>query len=87
MIPKLLKFVLGTRNDRQLKKWFKTVSAINAVESGLKDLSNEQLKDKTSEFRERLANGESLWQVLPEAFAVVREVALRQLNMRHFDVQ
>ena len=87
MIPKLIKSVFGTRNDRQLKKLSKTVAAINDLEPGLQKLSDEQLKAKTPELKERLANGASIDDVLPEAFALVREVASRQLDMRHFDVQ
>ena len=86
MIP-LLKKLLGTRNDRLLKQYRKVVQKINALEPAMKELSDEQLAAKTPEFKERLANGEKLNSILPEAFAVVREASSRVLGMRHFDVQ
>ncbi len=84
---KILEKIFGTKNERELKRYFKTVEEINALESEIKALSNDELKNKTSEFRERLSKGESLDSILIEAFAVVREVANRTLGMRHFDVQ
>ncbi len=87
MISNLLKKVFGSRNDRLLKQYRGVVAKINALESSIQQLSDEALRAKTSEFRERLAKGESLDALLPEAFAVVREAAVRVYGMRHFDVQ
>ena len=86
-ITKLAKKILGSRNDRLLKRLKKGIEGINALESGLMALSDLELKGKTSEFKDRLKTGETLDQLLPEAFAVVREAARRTVNMRHFDVQ
>ncbi|NEN75669.1 preprotein translocase subunit SecA [Pelistega sp. NLN82] len=83
----LLKKLVGSRNDRLLKQYRKIVQKINALEPSMQALSDEQLANKTAEFKERIANGESLNALLPEAFAVVRESSLRVLGMRHFDVQ
>ena len=83
----LVKKVIGSRNERVLKRMFKTVERINALEEGLKALSDEELSAKTVEFRSRLDEGEALDDLLPEAFAVVREAGRRVLQMRHFDVQ
>ncbi|HZY15697.1 MAG TPA: preprotein translocase subunit SecA [Ramlibacter sp.] len=82
----LTKF-FGSRNDRLLKQYRRTVERINALEPKLEPLSDEQLRAKTAEFRERLAQGEALDDLLPEAFAVVREGSKRVMKMRHFDVQ
>lgn len=87
MISSLLKKVFGSRNDRLVKQYRQTVARINALESGLTGLSDEALGAKTAEFRQRLANGETLEQLLPEAFAVCREASRRAMGMRHFDVQ
>jgi len=87
MVGKIFKKVFGTKNDRELKSLRKTVEKINQHESAFKDLSDEQLRDKTSEFKERLSAGESLDKLLPEAFSAVREAAGRSLGMRHFDTQ
>ncbi len=87
MILKAVKKVLGSRNDRLIKKHRKTVNRINAIEAEFEALSDEQLAAKTLEFRERLDKGETLDQLLPEAFATVREAGRRVLGMRHFDVQ
>jgi len=83
----ILKKVFGTKNDREIKRIRKIVDHINTFEPHMKELDDEQLTNKTIEFRERLEKGESLDQVLPEAFAVCREAAWRVLQMRHFDVQ
>lgn len=83
----LLKKLIGSRNDRLLKQYRKIVQKINALEPSMKELSDEQLAHKTTEFKERIAQGASLDSLLPEAFAVVREASLRVLGMRHFDVQ
>ncbi|MEO8039581.1 MAG: preprotein translocase subunit SecA, partial [Betaproteobacteria bacterium] len=87
MISNLLKKVFGSRNDRLLKRYTQTVRAINALEAGLQNLSDDELRAKTDHFKERLSRGETLDQLLPEAFAVVREGSRRSLGMRHFDVQ
>ena len=85
-IPFLTK-IFGSRNDRLLKQYRRTVERINALESGLAGLSDEQLQAKTGEFQSRLAAGSTLDDLLPEAFAVVREASKRVMKMRHFDVQ
>ncbi len=87
MIATLLKKIFGSRNDRLIKKYMHAVRAINALEPGIEGLNDAQLRAKTDEFRERLTKGETLDDLLPEAFAVVREAGKRTLNMRHFDVQ
>lgn len=87
MIGKLIKAVFGSKNERELKRMNKVVLRINALEPEMQKLSDEQLKAKTNEFRDRYTNGETLDQLLPEAFAVVREAGSRVLGMRHFDVQ
>ena len=73
MINKLLAKVIGTQNDRELKRLWPVVARINALEPSVAPLTDAQLKAKTAEFRQRVANGESLDDLLPEAFAVVRE--------------
>jgi preprotein translocase subunit SecA len=87
MIQTLLAKVIGTQNERDLKKLRPIVAEVGAFEPTLQGFSDDQLRAKTAEFKTRLANGESLDDVLPEAFAVVREAGRRVLNMRHFDVQ
>ena len=87
MVTGLLKKVFGSRNDRLLKQYTKTVSAINGMEAAMSALTDPQLQAKTDEFRTRVAAGESTDELLPEAFAVVREASKRVLGMRHFDVQ
>ena len=87
MIQKILTRIFGSRNQRMLKGYRKTVAEINALEPSLTPLSDEQLAGKTAEFRERIAKGETVDALLPEAFAVCREAARRVLGMRHFDVQ
>ena len=87
MAIQLLTKIFGSRNDRLLKQYRKTVDRINALEPGLEGLSDEALKAKTQEFRDRLAGGAALDALLPEAFAVVREASKRVMKMRHFDVQ
>jgi preprotein translocase subunit SecA len=83
----LLTSIFGSRNDRLIKTYRKTVQRINGLESQFESLSDEALKGQTAQFKQRLANGESLDQLLPEAFAVVREASKRVMKMRHFDVQ
>ena len=87
MISTLFKRIFGSRNDRLVKQYAQKVLSINAMEPAMQALSDEALKAKTEEFKQRHANGETLEQLLPEAFAVVREVGKRVLGMRHFDVQ
>jgi len=87
MISGLLKKIFGSRNDRLIKQYFQTVKRINALEPALEALTDEALRAKTDEFRQRHAAGESLDDLLPEAFAVVREAGKRELGMRHFAVQ
>jgi len=79
--------ILGDENKNYFKKLQPTVDAINALEEQLRTLDDYALKDKTKEFKDRLAKGESLDNLLNEAFAVVREAARRNLGQRHFDVQ
>jgi preprotein translocase subunit SecA len=87
MIQKLLAKVIGTQNERELKRLYPLVGEINALEPTTQALSDEQLRAKTHEFRERIAAGDTLDDLLVPAFAVVREAGRRVLNMRHFDVQ
>src|SRR3972149_137911 len=87
MFPRILTRVFGSRNDRLIKRYNKSVQRINALEPATSALSDEALRAKTVEFKERLAPGEGPDGLLPEAFAVVREAGKRALNMRHFDVQ
>jgi len=87
MLNTLVKRIFGSRNDRTLRRMEKTVLVINGLESQMHALTDAQLSAKTAEFKSRLAAGETLEQLLPEAFAVVRETSLRTLNLRHFDVQ
>jgi preprotein translocase subunit SecA len=87
MITGIFKKIFGSRNDRLIKQYRKTVAQINALEAELAQLSEQQLRDKTQHFRARIAAGETLESLLPEAFAVCREASKRVMNMRHFDVQ
>ncbi|EPO2919978.1 preprotein translocase subunit SecA [Vibrio cholerae] len=87
MITKLLTKVIGSRNDRTLRRLRKIVKEINNYEPAFEALSDEELKAKTVEFRQRIEQGENLDQLLPEAFATVREASKRVFGMRHFDVQ
>ncbi|MBU3712313.1 MAG: preprotein translocase subunit SecA [Limnohabitans sp.] len=87
MALKFLTQIFGSRNDRLLKQYRKTVERINALESSLEPLSDDALRAKTEEFKKRVAGGEALEDLLPEAFAVVREGSKRVMKMRHFDVQ
>ncbi len=87
MIAHLLAKVFGTQNERELRKLRPLVQAINDLEPSIQALSDDDLKSKTAEFKERYSQGESLDLILPEAFAVAREAGKRTLGMRHFDVQ
>jgi len=83
----MFKKMFGSRNDRLVKNYNKIVARINALESEISSLTDEQLRAKTDEFRQRLRDGATVHDLLPEAFAVVREAGVRVFNMRHFDVQ
>ena len=87
MIGNILKKIIGTKNERELKRIQPIVDKANTLEEGLRGLSDDELKRKTPLFKERIEGGEDLDALLPEAFALVREVARRTINMRHFDVQ
>ena len=87
MIGSIIKKIVGSKNDRELKRMWPIVEKINSLENTISKLSDDQLKAKTAEFKERHAKGESLDALLPEAFAVCREAGKRVLGMRHFDVQ
>ncbi|MGE8393102.1 preprotein translocase subunit SecA [Pseudomonas sp. BIGb0427] len=87
MFAPLLKKLFGSKNEREVKRMLKTVQIVNAFEEQMVALSDEQLRAKTAAFKERLAKGETLDQLLPEAFAVAREAGKRVMGMRHFDVQ
>jgi preprotein translocase subunit SecA len=87
MITNILKKIIGTKNERELKRIQPLVEQVGSFEDEYRALSDEQLRQKTSVFRERLSQGEDLDALLPEAFAAVREAAQRTVNMRHFDVQ
>lgn len=87
MFSGLLKTFLGSRNQRLVKRYRKVVEQINALEPAMEKLTHEELQAKTQEFKKRYSQGEKLQQLLPEAFAVVREAGKRILGMRHFDVQ
>jgi preprotein translocase subunit SecA len=87
MLNNLLKKIFGSRNDRLIKQYFQAVGVINALEPGLEALTDTELRAKTDEFKSRIAEGETLDALLPEAFAVVREASKRVLGMRHFGVQ
>ncbi len=87
MIGSLVKKIVGSKNDRELKRMQPVVNKINELEAQIAPLSDPELAAKTAEFRQRLSNGETLDDLLPEAFAVVREAGKRVLGMRHFDVQ
>jgi preprotein translocase subunit SecA len=83
----MLKLLLGDPNARKLKKYQHYITEINLLEEDVKLLSDDELRGKTAEFKQRLNKGESLEEILPEAFALVREASLRVLGLRHFDVQ
>ncbi len=87
MISKILTAIFGSSNDRTLKRLRKTVNKINKLEPDFEKLADAELQAKTAEFKQRLANGETLAAMLPEAFATVREASKRVMGMRHFDVQ
>src|SRR5574338_1190264 len=87
MLTQVLNILFGSKNDREIKALRPIVERINGLESSLTPLSDQALADKTQDFKKRLEAGETLDDILPEAFAVCREMSRRRLNMRHFDVQ
>jgi len=87
MVSKILRKVFGSRNDRLIKRMYKVVAQINGLESDLQALSDDDLRAKTDQFRQRIEGGETLEAMMSEVFAVVREAGVRALGMRHFDVQ
>ena len=87
MLTQILNLIFGSKNDREIKALMPLVQRINGLESALTPFSDEALADKTQAFKKRLADGETIDDILPEAFAVCREMSRRKLNMRHFDVQ
>lgn len=87
MVTQLLNLLFGSKNDREIKVLRPILEQINSLESSLTPLSDQALADKTQEFKKRLEAGETLDDILPEAFAVCREMSRRKLHMRHFDVQ
>ena len=87
MIGSLIKKIVGSKNERELRRIQPFINRINELEPQTRPLTDDQLRAKTSVFKERLGHGESLEEILPEAFAVVRETARRTLGERHFDVQ
>lgn len=87
MIGSLIKNIFGSKNERELKKIQPTIELINQLEPEFQRLSDDQFPSKTADFKERLSKGETLDEILPEAFAAVREASVRTLGMRHFDVQ
>ena len=87
MLTKIISTVIGTKNDRELKRMRKIVTKINSYESSIQSLSDDELRQKTEEFKLRHQAGESLDKLLPEAFAVCREASKRVNGMRHYDVQ
>ena len=87
MVTQVLNLIFGSKNDREIKALRPVVDQINGLEAGLTPLSDQALTDKTQDFKKRLESGQTLDDILPEAFAVCREMSRRTLNMRHFDVQ
>ncbi len=87
MIASIAKKIFGSKNERELKKLDPLAQAVNELEPSIKKLSDDEMRAKTAEFKERLSNGETVDDLLPEAFALVREASIRTLGMRHFDVQ
>ena len=87
MIKALMGAIFGSQNERDIKKIKPVADKINSFEPNIEKLSDEELKSKTQEFKKRLADGETLEDILPEAFACVREASKRTIGLRHFDVQ
>ena len=87
MVLNLLTKVFGSQNERELKRLQPIVDQINTLESAIQALSDEELRAQTAAFKQRIEQGETLDDILPEAFATVREASMRSLKMRHFDAQ
>src|SRR5512144_2558971 len=87
MLGSIIKKIVGSKNERELKRIQPLIERINELEPKISPLSDDQLRAKTSEFKERIEKGESVDEILPDAFAVVRETAKRTLGERHYDVQ
>src|SRR5690348_11359269 len=87
MFAAVAKSIFGSANDRYVRSLGKYVDAVNGLEPNISALTDDELRNQTALFRQRLANGDKLDNLLPEAFATVREAAVRTLGMRHFDVQ
>src|SRR3989441_10025975 len=87
MFDAILRKIVGSQSDRDMKRLAPSVQQINRLEPSISKLSADQMRAKTSEFKEKLSRGATLVEILPEAFALVREAGKRTLNMRHFDVQ
>jgi len=87
MLSSLIKSIFGSKNERELKRMSPLVNQINTLEPQFRSLSDAEIQAKTAEFKERVSKGEPLEDLLPEAFAAVREASVRVLRMRHFDVQ
>jgi len=87
MIAKLFRTLFGSRNDREIKRYFKVVAQINSLEGVVQELTDQELQDKTQQFRQQIEDGKTLEELIPEVFAVVREASRRVMGMRHFDVQ
>ncbi|NMA32863.1 MAG: preprotein translocase subunit SecA, partial [Alphaproteobacteria bacterium] len=87
MFKKIIRKILGSANDRIVRSYDKTVSLINDLEAKYHAMSDKELRNKTDEFRKRLQNGETEKDILPNAFAAVREASIRTIGLRHFDVQ
>jgi len=87
MFASVAKSIFGSANDRYVRGLGKYVEAINSLETNIQALSDDELRGQTERFRQRLANGEKLDNLLPDAFATVREAAIRTLGQRHYDVQ
>jgi len=87
MVDKVISLIFGTKHQRDVKRMLPVVAKISALEAGIKALSNEKLKEYSYALRERFTKGETLDELMPEAFALVRETSIRTLGMRHFDVQ
>jgi len=87
MVAKLFRKIFGSRNDREIKRYFKDVENINALEGALQELTDKEIQSKTDDLKQQLKDGKALEDLIPEAFAVVREASRRVMGMRHFDVQ
>ena len=86
-VSKVLQFIFGSKFEQRLKRLTPIVAEINSLEPEIQKLSNEELKQQTKKFKDLLANGKTLDDILPEAFATIREVSIRTMGLRHYDVQ